>query len=181
MAIDVFDAHTLGGLDNSKRGLGTQILHLAGELVGLDANGIYTVDADGNITASSGGADADLVLDDGAGCIITVTNFDANGTGQGVEGSVANVKFTFGSAVETASTMTLLGGYISCSFDIGSGTVGSAAVDALSFGSLAAISGNSISFEIAAPYEQEGGTQIDIAAASILKFSVLAFAKGGTI
>ena len=189
MAIDVFDAHTLGGLDNSKRGLGTHILHVAGELTGIDdataaAPCVYTVDADGNISASGGdssGAEAaDLVMTDGAGVIITVDNVDLDGTGVAPEGAVCTVKVSFGSAVETASTMEILGGYISCGFDL-SGTVGSAAVDALTFGSLSALSGNSIEFNIAAPYEQEGGTQINIAAASVLKFSIVAFAKGGTI
>lgn len=181
MANDVFDAHTIGGLDNSKRGLGVRVMHLAGELTGMNDTGTYTVDADGVITAADGGVAADLVMDNGAGCIITVTDFDADGAGVGLEGAAVKVKFTFGSAVETSETQVVLGGFMSAGFDLTGGTVGSASVDALTFASLDSISGNSITFNIAAAYEQEGGTQQSLSNDAILSFSVLAFAKGGAV
>ena len=180
MAMDSTDAFTLGALKNAPGGNGVRLLHLAGQLSGLDGTGTYTVSPEGAVVGSGGGADGDLVMTDGAGCIVTVTAYDVDATGVAPEGAVATVKFTFGSTVGTGTTdgtLQLLGGFFSGGFDIGGGTT----VDNLTFGCLAAISGNSITFHIAAPYEQEGGTQIAIDANTTLIFSIGAYAAGDTI
>ena len=179
MAIDLTDAFTLGGLD-AGRGNGVKILMMSGELVGLDGNGIYAIDADGTVTESGGGDAADLSMTHGAGKI-TVTNWDPNGTGTGVEGAVAEIEFTFGTSALTVANggIEIIGAVANGGFDIGAGTVGSAVVDHVCPVSLQSISGNAVKFAIGAPYENEGGTQVSAAAASILKFTVIAFAKGG--
>lgn len=180
MAMDVTDGFTLGGLDNAPGGNSVRLLHIAGEIVGLDDEGVYTVSADGTVTASSGGADADLVLDDGAGVIITVADYDANSTGTAPENVFATMKFTFGNAVATSNCLTVLGGMMSCGIDEGSGTVGAGVFDLPASASLHTISGNSITFALSA-LEVEGGTQETVDADTIIKFSVLAFARGGTV
>tara|TARA_B100000287_G_C20217145_1_gene616517 strand:- start:21 stop:563 length:543 start_codon:yes stop_codon:yes gene_type:complete len=180
MALDVTDGFTLGGLDNAPGGNSVRILHVAGEIVGLDGTGTYTVTADGTITGSDGGADADLVLDDGAGVIITVADYDADSTGTAPENVFATMKFTFGSAVATSNCLTVLGGFMSCGLDEGGGTVGAGAFDLPASASLHTISGNSITFALSA-LEVEGGSQETVDADTIVKFSVMAFARGGTV
>lgn len=179
MAIDLTDAFTIGGLDPG-RGNGVKILMMSGELVGLDGNGVYSIDADGTVTESGGGDAADLSLTHGAGKI-TVTNYDANGTGTGVEGAVAEIEFAFGSSALSVANggIEIIGAVANGGLDIAGGTVGSAAVDHVSPVSLQSISGNAVKFAIGAPYENEGGGQVSISAATILKFTVIAFAKGG--
>jgi hypothetical protein len=182
MALDLTGAFTLGALDPG-RGNGVSVLMMSGELVGLDGTGTYAINLDGTVTASGGGADADLSMDFGCGQII-VTNYDADGTGAGIEGAVAEVEFVFGSSSQSnpdadSGGLEIIGGIGNFGVDIGSGTVGSAVVDMITPGGLQAIAGNSIKFAIGCPYEQEAGTQISISATTILKFSVIAFAKGG--
>ncbi len=183
MAIDLTDAFTIGGLDPG-RGNGVKILMMSGELVGLDGNGIYSIDADGTVTESGSGEAADLSLTHGAGKI-TVTNYDANGTGTGVEGAVAEIEFAFGSAALTVANggIEIIGAVANGGLHIDNtspvAAVGSAVVDHLCPVSLQSISGNAVKFAIGAPYENEGGAQVSISAATILKFTVIAFAKGG--
>lgn len=180
MAMDVTDGFTLGGLDNAPGGNSVRILHCAGEIVGLDGNGVYTVDTDGTVTESGGGDAADLSMTNGAGIIITVTNHDPDSTGAGVEGAFCEMKFTFGSAVATTNCLQILGGVGSAGIDDAGGTVGSLAVDHACCMSLVAISGNSITFALS-QLEEEGGTQTTADAAQGVKFSVIAFAAAGGI
>ena len=77
--------------------------------------------------------------------------------------------------------MKVLGGWAVAGFDIGSGTVGSAVVDMIAPISLKKIAHNAILFDIGAPYEQEGGTQVSITTNTILKFSAFAIVQGGGI
>ncbi len=179
MALDFTDGFTLGGLDNAPGGNAARILHVAGEIVGLDGTGTYTVSPDGVITASDGGADADLVLDDGAGVIITIADYDADSTGTAPENVFATLKVTFGGAAATDG-LTILGGFMSCGLDEGGGTVGSGVFDLPAVASLHTISGNSITFALST-LEVEGGTQETVDADTIVKFSLMAFAKGGTV
>lgn len=177
MALDATEAYTIGGLDNSSRGLGTRIFGLSGEIVGLDGTGTYTVSNDGVVTATGGGADADLVLDDGAGCILTVTAYDADAAA--ATNAHASIKFTFGNAVATSECPIIKFAFLSGGWDIAGGTVGSAAVDVGGANPLVSMVGNSVTFQLGAMAEVEGGTQIDISATSIFKFSLIAFADGG--
>lgn len=179
---DTLDYCTFGGLDKG-RGSGPKILLFTGELTGLDDGGTYTISGDGafTVTASEGGAAADLVVTHGAGEIV-VTNYDANGTGAGIEGSVGELEFRFGDTdLTAANSLDIFGAVANIAYDIGGGTVGSAAVDALGFASLVSITGNKVKFALSAPYENEGGTQIDIAADTIVKFTIMAFAAPGGI
>lgn len=179
MAIDLTDAFTIGGLDPG-RGNGVKILMMSGELVGLDGNGIYSIDADGTVTESGGGDAADLSLTHGAGKI-TVTNYDANSTGAGIEGACAEIEFVFGDSALTVANggIEIIGAIANAGFDLASGTVGSAVVDSIAPVGLQSISGNAVKFAIGAPYEQEGGGQESVGAGAILKFTVIAFAVGG--
>ena len=177
MALDATEAYTIGGLDNSSRGLGTRILGLSGEIVGLDGNGIYTVDADGTITESGDGDAADLQMDSGAGCIITVTAYDADAAA--ATNAHASIKFTFGSTVATSECAIIKHAFLSGGWDIAGGTLGSAAVDAQGAFGLVSMVGTTVTFQLGAMAEVEGGTQIDISATTIFKFSLIAFADGG--
>ena len=89
--MDSTDAFTLGALKNAPGGNGVRLLHLAGQLSGLDGTGTYTVSPEGAVVGSGGGADGDLVMTDGAGCIVTVTAYDVDATGVAPEGAVATV------------------------------------------------------------------------------------------
>jgi len=178
MALDITDAFTVGGLDLG-RGNGISVLMMSGEIVGLDGTGTYAINADGTVTGSDGGADADVSMTFGAGQIV-VTQYDANGTGAGIEGAVAELAFNFGTAASTAE-IEIIGGFANFGVDNTGGTVGSAVVDNIIPAGLQAMTGNTIKFAMGAPYEQEGGSQISISGTSILKFSVIAFCKGGHV
>lgn len=187
MANDLFEKFTVGGLTNGV-GKGVNIMCMSGELVELDqAQSVWKVTPDGVTTTVLGGADpAHCVLTHGCG-FVEIRNYDADGTGVGNEGGVAELVLHFGD-ISTHSTLAseqghlkVIGGWAVAGFDITGGTVGSAVVDMIAPISFKRVLHNAIYFDIGAPYEQEGGTQVSISGNTILKFSAFAIVQGGGI
>lgn len=145
----------------------------------------YDISADGVVTvgggSTAGAAAADLVLSQGAGQIVVkgVDLAQVAGTNAKINrgGIALTLECTFGKTPSTTDSLNLIGAVGSFGWDVGSGTVGSATIDGVSFGSVAAISGNKVEFHVGLPYENEGGTQLNIADGSILKFCILGIAK----
>jgi hypothetical protein len=153
---------------------------MSGELVGLDSTGTYTISADGVIAASGGGTAADLVITHGAGSIV-VADYDPDGTGTAPENAIATMKFIFGDSARTVANggINIIGAVSEVACDVGSGTVGSAVCDHIVPSSVTTITGNAVTVQLGALYEVEGGTQIPIVAGSIMKFTLICFARGG--
>lgn len=187
MANDLFEKFTVGGLTNGV-GKGVNIMCMSGEIVELDqAQSVWKVTPDGVTTTVLGTADpAHCVLTHGCG-FVEIRNYDADGTGVGNEGGVAELVLHFGD-ISTHSTLAseqghlkVIGGWAVAGFDINGGTVGSAVVDMIAPISFKKVLHNAIYFDIGAPYEQEGGTQVSISGNTILKFSAFAIVQGGGI
>ena len=149
----------------------------------------YDIDMDGTVTvgggATAGAAAADLSLTHGAGQIVIkgVDLAQVGGTNAKIDraGIALTMEATFGKTPETSGGLNLIGAVGQFAWDVGSGTVGSAAVDAVAFGSVAALGGNKVEFHVGLPYEDEGGTQLNVADGSILKFCILGIAKSDGI
>ena len=77
--------------------------------------------------------------------------------------------------------MKVIGGWAVAGFDITGGTVGSATVDMIAPISFKKVDHNAIYFDVGAPYENEGGSQVSISGNTILKFSAFAIVQGGGI
>ena len=181
MALDNTGGFTIGGLDNAPGGNAARLLHCAFELTGLNDTGTYVVDKDGGITASDGGATADLAVQDGAGFTIQVTIHDPNQTGGGLEGATAAIKVTFGSTESTApENFTIVGAFVSAGLDDTGGTAGSLAISHMCVTSVSAISANSVTFGVAELTEDGTASQAGDAAQGY-KIQLLAVAIPNTI
>ena len=198
MAFDLFEKFTVGGLGNGN-GRGACLMTFSGEIkltnpsVAASQAGEtpprWHVSPDGVITSTNADAEA-LVMTHGSG-VVEVRFVDLDGTGTDAEGSVGQLSFYLGSTTDPADYYTennsqtrrfsvdsghahILGGWAVAGFDISGGTVGSAAVDMIAPIGLEIMDSNKITFNIGAPYEQEGGTQIPIQhTPTILKFSAI--------
>jgi len=178
MALDKSDAYTLGGLDRGRMD-GTILVAMRGEITGLDGEGVYSINRDGVITATNGGSTSDLTMGFGAG-LITASNFRQTGTGgSGMEGSVITMDFTFGDSIETDKDQGVIE-LISVVGNAGWELTPSTSVPdpAPAPMGLTRISGNTVSFAIGAPYEQEQGSQENISSSSKLYFDIIGIAKG---
>ena len=188
MANDLFEKFTVGGL-TSGVGKGVNIMCMSGEIVELDqARSVWKITPDGVTTTVQGSADpGSCKLTHGCG-YVEIRNYDADGTGTGNEGGVAELVLHFGDISSTPPSVTqdkghlkVIGGWAVAGFDIGGGTVASAVVDMIAPISLKRIAHNAIHFDIGAPYEQEGGSQVSISTNTILKFSAFVIVQGGGI
>ena len=97
-------------------------------------------------------------------------NIDRHGIGLTME-------FTFGKSFSATDSLNLIGAVGDFGWDQTGGTVGSAVVSNVGFGSCAAISGNKVEFHVGLPYENEGGGQVEIIDGSVLKFCIMGIAK----
>jgi len=141
----------------------------------------YQVNADGTVSEEGSGhltATGDLVMNYGAGQIeIYGSDFaQVAGTDEKINrGGVAlTMEVIFGNDFSATDSINLIGAIASVGWDLGSGTVGSAVIDNVCFASVAGISGNKVTLLVGLPYENEGGTQLNIVDSSILKFCVMA-------
>lgn len=177
MALDKSDAFTLGGLDRARMD-GTILVAMRGEITGLNDEGVYSINRDGVITATNGGSSSDLTMGFGAG-LITASNYRQTGTGgSGMEGSVITMDFTFGDSIETdkdQGVIELISVIGNAGWVLDNATVVDPAPAPMG---LTRISGNTVSFAIGVPYEQEQGSQENINSSSTLYFDIIGIAKG---
>lgn len=187
MANDLFEKFTVGGL-TSGVGKGVNIMCMSGEIGQLDeAQNVWKVTPDGVTTTVFGAADtSSCVLTHGCG-FVEIRNYDPDGTGVGNEGGVVELVLHFGdisthtTLAEDRGHLKVIGGWAVAGFDITGGTVGSATVDMIAPISFKKVDHNAIYFDVGAPYENEGGSQVSILPLTILKFSAFAIVQGGGI
>ncbi len=143
----------------------------------------YDIDADGTITLGGNplsAATTDLVLTQGAGQIVVKgVNLDSTTAAANIDrhGIGLTMEFTFGKSFSATDSLNLIGAVGDFGWDQTGGTVGSAVVSNVGFGSCAAISGNKVEFHVGLPYENEGGGQVEIIDGSVLKFCIMGIAK----
>jgi|GEM_PF-5814932 len=201
MANDIFEKFTVGGLGNGN-GRGASLMCFSGQILLTNPSVAasqagqtpprWHVSPDGVITSTNADAEA-LVMTHGSG-VVELRFIDLDGTGTDAEGSVGQLSFYLGSTTDPDDYFTennattrrsvadsghahVIGAWAIGGFDIGGttydGTV-NAAVDMIAPMGLDIMDSNKITFNIGAPYEQEGGTQIPIQhTPTLLKFSVI--------
>ena len=99
------------------------------------------------------------------------------------------IEFTFGNELSFTDSLNLVSAVGSFGYDMSGGTPNDVsptasnpvAVDRLAWGHCARVAGNTARFTIGLPYEQEGGTQENIASGTTLKFCVMAIADDGGV
>ena len=196
MAQSLSDAFTIGGLDRGRMD-GTILVAMRGTIHQID-DGLecaFNVDQDGATTTVSGSTDPVLDLQFGAGRI-ELLDINIFGTGGVVEGSAVSLAVTFGESVDESAGNSVLstGGIeivgIIANAGWSGGDVGGQ-LQRISVQGIAPpdntipapvgikkIRGNTVDLNIGIPYENEGGTQLELSPLGMLNFDIIAIAKG---
>ena len=184
MGTDITDRFTIGGLEPG-RGMGARILHMTGaiRIAAEESDNVYTVDSDGTVakTAGTSNVAGDFACTAGAGIVkLTALDFD----------DVlikCNLEFIFGNST-TVSTNEMQIQAASGSFSLkvagvaatqapagATGPLLGSGMDTMCVGSLAKMTGNSVSFNITT-VEAEDAADYDLIVGNLITFSVIAIA-----
>ena len=174
MATSNTEAVTLGGLDSAPGGNAARLIVISGEyLVREHTDIVYTVNADGVITAAgTGAAAADMSLTAGAGFVMKQSAIDVDAA----TGSVATLDFFLNTdGVAGRSSFKIVGCTANLSLDLTGGTVGSAAVDSVLPVGIKTMTGNDqVSLIVGNPVVDPDASPVDLSDDnSIIKFSLL--------
>ncbi len=195
MAQSLSDAFTIGGLDRGRMD-GTILVAMRGTIHQID-DGLecaFNVDQDGATTTVSGSTDPVLDLQFGAGRI-ELLDINIAGTGGVVEGSAVSLAVTFGESVDEQAGSSLSTGGIEIIGVIANagwsgGDVGGQIQRIYTHGiappdntipapvGIKKLRGNTVDLNIGVPYENEGGTQLELSSLEMLNFDIIAIAKG---
>lgn len=197
MAQSLSDAFTIGGLDRGRMD-GTVLVAMRGTIHQIDTGleCTFNVDQDGATTTVSGSPDPILDLQFGAGRI-ALLDINIAGTGGVVEGSAVSLSVTFGESVdEQAGNSVLSTGGIEIIGVIANagwsgGDAGGGQIQRIYTHGIAPpdnttpapvgikkIRGNTVDLNIGVPYENEGGTQLELSSLEMLNFDIIAIGKG---
>jgi len=164
----------------------------------LSVASVYDINMDGVVTPRSTNARAtDVRLHVGCGRIsvygvdLSANSATASSLAQIDRGGTAmTIEFTFGNELSFTDNLNLVSAVGSFGYDMDGGkpnfsyppgASNPVQVDRLAWGHCARVAGNTARFTIGLPYEQEGGTQENIAAGTTLKFCVMAVADDGGV
>jgi len=195
LAQSLSDAFTIGGLDRGRMD-GTILVAMRGTIHQID-DGLecaFNVDQDGATTTVSGSTDPVLDLQFGAGRI-ELLDINIAGTGGVVEGSAVSLAVTFGESVDEQAGSSLSTGGIEIIGVIANagwsgGDVGGQIQRIYTHGiappdntipapvGIKKLRGNTVDLNIGVPYENEGGTQLELSSLEMLNFDIIAIAKG---
>ena len=167
----------------------------------LSVAAVYDINMDGVVTpvsghgTSTGALASDVRMHVGCGRISVYgvdTNAGSGGTAAQINrgGTAMTIEFTFGNELSFTDSLNLVSAVGSFGYDMDGGKPNASyppgsthpvRVDRLAWGHCARVAGNTARFTIGLPYEQEGGTQENIASGTTLKFCVMAIADDGGV